>query len=163
MRLKNHLTNTKQNWVNHRIETHWRTPVSSMSPRYVQIYYSDWLIGELFSYTELKKNLILTAAALSSKYWHGMAPHKSSPGTFPGKTSPKLWSLSCLLFFSNYKNPYFSDPELHTPKNELSFCCFWKWKIYYLLSAAWRFLLPKRLYTVQGNNMNSAAMLPGLL
>jgi hypothetical protein len=103
MRLKNHLTNTKQNWVNHRIETHWRTPVSSMSPRYVQIYYSDWLIGELFSYTELKKNLILTAAALSSKYWHGMAPHKSSPGTFPGKTSPKLWSLSCLLFFPTIK------------------------------------------------------------
>jgi hypothetical protein len=51
---------------------------------------SDWLIGELFSYTELKEELFLTVAAWSSKYWHGIAPHKSTPSTFPGKTSLSL-------------------------------------------------------------------------
>jgi hypothetical protein len=41
MRLKNHLNPIpKQNWVNHRIVTHWKTPVSSRSPSLLMQIYS---------------------------------------------------------------------------------------------------------------------------
>jgi hypothetical protein len=47
---------------------------------------SDWLIGELFSYTELKKNFFFDCSSMVKQVQHGISPHKSSPGTFFGKS-----------------------------------------------------------------------------